>query len=118
VGDQPPVTERFRGPPRGAVEHAVDVRGAVGAGPVHLKGVPVVVVADNPAADGGHAGELAITIDTQAELHPARRPMVAVVSGNERAGLPERDWDNDEPAHWPRSRLAGTVAALTSLDTE
>lgn len=90
VRNAPPVAHRLGCAPHGAVEHAVRVGRAVGAGSVHLQRSAVVVVPRHWPPSCRHADEFGAQLQANTELPPDRRLVVPVVAGNELLRLAQR----------------------------
>lgn len=91
VGDALSVAEGLRRTPACAIEHAVSVPGAIGARAVDLQRQPIVELTCHRPSSCGDTNKHTISVQSDAEPPASGRFVVAVVLGDETAGIPQRD---------------------------
>jgi hypothetical protein len=92
VGDQTAIAQRLGRAPRRAVEHGAGVTCPVAGDPRDFDGLPIVEQAGHGTADDRHPTQYAGLIgDTDAEPQTLRGAVVAMVVGDELAGVAEPD---------------------------
>src|SRR5215472_2183117 len=100
ICDQAPVAKGLGGTPSGAIQHAVGVRGPIGASAVYLESQPVVIHAGHGPPDGSDPYQFPITIhQPETKFNPGRWFVVTVMLCDERACLAECDRNQVQIGH-------------------